>query len=649
MFSREAFGRISDLFSFCPELADIATLLFQNNVNEELTLKDYIYFAEDAAEYHRLLSMVIQRLGNRYAAEFIYYWQRNSCALPELRRMERRTRNAAGQDWDNVFSAYSGYVNLLYGTRFKTINFHSTASCQEDILTYAIVHNKKHFIRLVDENSELFCSLPSSSILFRQKLYQGHFNLNELTVKDLTDCQWMVSKKLSDRLFEGNYQYTFPELKLLYGAPQTYAILCGRLRSDSLDYRLGVLRQLRKCNALNGVEHNGGLSMLAERFSQKPLHSWRQEEFGHIEGLAVDGMVQLLLHLEELSHLLPGIRNGTDASLALRCLERLGDFDSMDALRAGLLETDQGWHDLVNAMELTPDFIDRHQETIRDFLSRDGAGIAMTYQESLSKEQRKGFFRVVKAELMGQFNTLKYYEGDLERDLSCPVPAQIKTAWAQNRSAVKDGMTAWERDDFFSTILLGTQPYHTCLSYQRGSYNHCLLACFDSNKKVLYVEKHGRIVGRACIRLTKCRLGKQGGAEDEFSFVDLEDTAGSRKQERADERVTLFLERPYISGAGPEDQLRLQRLMIELAGQKALELGTMLVVSMDYANAKPAGFTQTYLNIYISASKAGGQYLDSLGGSASVSSEKSYRGSRFLVKQSAGILTGASKQKDELV
>ena len=157
-------------------------------------------------------------------------------------------------------------------------------------------------------------------------------------------------------------------------------------------------------------------------------------------------------------------------------------------------------------------------------------------------------------------------------------------------------------------------------------------------KKVLYAEQDGHIVGRASIRLTKCCVSGEPKSREEpagkFSFVDLEDAAGPTDARHQGERLTLFLERPYISGLGPEEKLRVSALLIELARQKAEMLDAMLVLSLNYRDSAREGFAQTYLHLYISASKAGGQYLDSLGGQAMVSSEGSYKRNIFLLDQS---------------
>lgn len=639
LFASEDFSEIWTLFQFCPALADIARLLHQRDIEEHLTLTDYQYFAEDGAEYLRLLTLVLQRLTNDAAGRFLGHWQRNNCALSELQRMERRTRKAA-EALDDTLVSYTGYVNLIYGSKFKNISLSGLAGCQEALLLYAITHEKKHFIRLVDENAERFLGLSMRSILFHETLYREHFNLNELTKKDLDDCGWMVGGKLQKALFTGSRQYTFPELKLLYDAPEPYCVLYGKLRTPRLDDRIKVLRHLRKRNVLSEIDSGGELTALAEKLDQKPLADWRREELGHIWDIRAEDAAQMLVHLDKLRPLLPGIQCRADVMLALRCLEHLDRFDSVEALKAALLEMDQDWKDLADAMELSPDFKERHEEDIVRFLCRDGAGIAQTYLDHLNKKLHPAFHRVVKAELMGQFNDLKYHAGDLEQELDYPLDTRAKVEWRENLALTRNGMEVRERDDFFSTMLLGSQPYDTCLSYLGGAYCSCLLACFDSNKKVLYAEQDGHIVGRASIRLTKCCVSGRPKSREEpagkFSFVDLEDAAGPTDARHQGERLTLFLERPYISGLGPEEKLRVSALLIELARQKAEMLDAMLVLSLNYREAAREGFAQTYLYLYISASKAGGQYLDSLGGQAMVSSEGSYKRNIFLLDQPKG-------------
>jgi hypothetical protein len=176
--------------------------------------------------------------------------------------------------------------------------------------------------------------------------------------------------------------------------------------------------------------------------------------------------------------------------------------------------------------------------------------------------------------------------------------------------------------------------YHVvhCLNMRFPSFTicrFCLLSAFDSNKKVLYARLDGRIIGRAFLRLTKCRRTSAG--DGGLYFADLE-AGGASQPEQAEEPVTLFLERPYISGAGPEAKEQAVQALVELAKRKAEELGVLLVLSQNYGVYQPLGFTQTRLHIYISKSKGGAQYLDSLDGEAAVSKEGSYLANWFLIQ-----------------
>lgn len=239
---------------------------------------------------------------------------------------------------------------------------------------------------------------------------------------------------------------------------------------------------------------------------------------------------------------------------------------------------------------------------------------------------------MVKAELMGQLAELKYFEGDLQQEIDFPLTHQVKTGWKRNLTMERNGLAVGEYDDFFSTMLLGVHPYSTCLDYSSGAYRECLLSSFDSNKKILYATLEGRIVGRAFLRLTKGRMKGPDEAEPQFTFVDLEDVEASRQGPVSKhEFLTLFLERPYISRVNSEMENQIMQSFVDLALCKSEELGTVLVLSMDYHGSCGASFAQTKFDIYISKFKAGMQYLDSLDGSATATKGGSYGTNTFLI------------------
>lgn len=635
LFASAPFDEIWALLEGCPGLLDIVRLLHGNHVQENLTLDDYRAMAPDAAEHYQLLALLVPQLGADAAGTFMEHWRRNGCPLYELRTMAHRTAEHPDADWSEQIATSAGYVNQLYGSRFKNINLSAVNDCQEGVLIYAITHDKRHFIRLVDENAELFLFLPATSALFQEPPYREHFNLNELSKTDLAALARMDRRQLNAKFLIPGRRYTFPELRELCGQPDRYMQLYHALRSDNQDYRLRVFRQVRKRDVLPPGMDDGGITSLAANLDVKPLDAWMRADFGHIDGLTAQDAAQLLAHLDAIRHLLPGIRIRTDALLVLRSLDAAGQYASVAELKEDLLRTDADWLALAGHMALPTEFLEQHRESIMEFLCRNGAYIAETYRAGLGGKQREAFLRVVKAELMGQLAALKYYEGDLQRELDSPLTARVKAGWPVNLSLVKGGLEVREHDDFFSTMLLGTQPQRTCMSYINGQYRECLLSAFDSNKKILYATLNGRVVGRAFLRLTKGRLTGADIPDDDtgFTFVDLErpDARPARPRER--EGLTLFLERPYISGAGPDVSRDIMRMFVELAEGKANELDTMLVLSADYRSHAPSGFTWTKYAVYISKSKAGAQYLDSLGGQAAVSAEGSYKANTFLVRE----------------
>lgn len=392
LFASAPFSEVADLLNVCPELLNIIRLLYDRHIHEELDLTHYNGFAQDAAEYHRLLTTLLDRLGTDAASAFMEHWRQNGCPLHELRTMLRRTADGPGLDWVELLSTNSGYVNQLYGARFKQIDLAHVSAYQEDVLIYAIVHNKKHFIRLVDEQAETFLALPKTSILFQDKLYREHFNLNELTAKDLKDCAWMAQRRLSTESLSPGRRYTFPELRELYDLPGPYMTLYHLLRSGSQDYRLKVLRQARKRDVLRSGVEDAELADLAANLDVKPLDVWMQTDFGHISGLTHSDAAQMLANLDRLRHLLPYMANKTDALLALRCLDKLEQYNSIMELKEDLLQTDADWHTLLDCMDLTPEFQRQHRESIIRFLCNNGAFIAEMYRGNSMTGNKRRFF-----------------------------------------------------------------------------------------------------------------------------------------------------------------------------------------------------------------------------------------------------------------
>jgi len=64
-------------------------------------------------------------------------------------------------------------------------------------------------------------------------------------------------------------------------------------------------------------------------------------------------------------------------------------------------------------------------------------------------------------------------------------------------------------------------------------------------------------------------------------------------------------------------------------------MGAMLVLSASYGATAGEDYVRTAYHVFISKSKAGAQYLDSLNGEAKVSDEGGYRSNTFYIHKDA--------------
>ena len=224
------------------------------------------------------------------------------------------------------------------------------------------------------------------------------------------------------------------------------------------------------------------------------------------------------------------------------------------------------------------------------------------------------------------------FNGEKGKMILKPLHRPLNIKVIINNKTVIDEDIAYEYDDFYSTMMLGVVPQRTCLSYKDGMYNRCLLACFDSNKKVLYAKINGRVVARAMIRLTKGKYNNEERTETSLAFIDLEDIPIDKpKVSTKEEYLTLFLERPYIAGITDKEEKQVKELFIKLLEKKATDMNAILVLSSRYSNIELENYVVTKYYMYISKSKAGCQYLDSLNGSAGISDEGQYKANNFLI------------------
>ena len=613
-------------------LRALMEFLFVNRVVRNFTEDDFKALAHLEHSDLELIRRTFCNLGcdPGWMERFLDWWLSNQCLRHDLQWFAQRSEPLTDEEKHQTLDTWIGYLNALY-SRSLDVPFSSISPIQYNVLIYAIAHGKKRFLRMVSEHFEDFSALGRESFLLSEDFYK-RCNLNALEPRDFLACAGEAGKACNLRLLEQR-EYTPQELKLLCYAEPAYIQFYGMLADIGVDRKLIVLRELLKGHLLEGCTE-ADLQTLARLLSQKPLSAWRQKELSHISGLSAADSVRVLRAYDQLQPVLPELITWEDAVFASRNAERIQCYGSWSQMRDDLIHADQDWVALAKELELDEGFIQSNKSHIIYFLMQEGAEMTRLYYDYT--ENKEAFRRIILAELMGEFRTLKYYPDDLNKEINFPTTPQQQNIWQANTTLGSGGIQVEEVDDYYSTLRLGTLPYHTCLSYVDGQHRDCLLSGYDSNKKILLAKKDGRILGRAVIRLTKGRYHPPGGVSTPtLEFADLTKSSEPKlREERYADQLTLFLERPYLSGAGYSETAIISRLFIELVEKKAARMLAAPVLAPQYLDHHAAdAFVRTTYYLYVSKSKGGAQYLDSMGGENSVSKEGSFKSAPFLVPQ----------------
>lgn len=611
------------------DLKELIEFFYHNNLFLPLEINKYEILNNNAVEILERIEdikyFVIQ--DNLYL--LLLRWIQNDCSLFDLRVLCKQLITVSDSEIQEIISDQSSYINFIYGNRLKNIPFENLNKSQENLIVYAIKHHKKSFLNLIENNSELFLRISTNSLLFINDFYNTYFNLNELKRKDLEQLCSMIcfNNKIS---YLKKQLYTFNELKVLYNAKLQYIYLYNYLLDLKIDNRLLIIKQLIKKDLLNYTSEEEKLKKLAQNLIQKPLYSWIENDFSKINGISAKNTVELLIDYDKFERFIPEIKDQNELAYIIRNFDSIQEYSSLNEIKNNIECIDIYWNKLKEEMNFTDEFVEKYKENIKDFLLKNGAEYAYKYYNSIYRQQQESFKLIVKAELIGEFKKLKYHETDLSREIEYQLSEEQIQKWQENLSISDNQYEIQEYDDFYYTMILGEKPQRTCLSYKDGMYNKCLLACFDSNKKILYAKKDGRIVARAMIRLTKGTYYRE--KTKTLSFIDVEKQDKNANSASKQEYLTLFLERIYTSSISEEEILQIKNLFIKLLEQKAEQMNALLVLSKTYYDSHVKdNYINTLYYIFISKSKASAQYLDSLGGQATISDEGEYRSGSFLI------------------
>lgn len=580
---------------------------------------------ERPVEILEKLRIVTRYIEKENLTDGLNLWLWNEALYEDLCKLERAFTD--GADPAEVFSSKVSYVNTLYQNPVSKISLSSLSEEKSEILLYAITQKKKAFLNLINEEAELFYDLPNASMLLKKEVYQEYINLNTLNRKNLKDSADLIL--LRDR-FEllAKREHTFEELKLLCTAKEAVIRLYEQL-TCKCDERLLVLRELIKRECVPHSFWEGQIEPLAAALSEKPLSRWIREDFWNIPDLSYGTALWLLVYREQLKGMEKEITMEQQAFFLLKDLELIKECTSFGKLKKKLVVQDVSWKVLCKEFSFSEEFVQENAKRIEEFILAGGAEIiAIFLKERPTKKEE--IRRLVTAELLGKFQELKYPSGDLIREIDFDVPVETENEWKKDLIHTSGNLVAYEETGLLPVMQIGEIPTHSCISYRTGHNSECLLSCFDSNKKFLFIKKNGQAVFRAMLRLTKGSFAdnrKRKGIE----FADLLKT--DEKNMAEGEELVLFLERYYEKNLSTEELDEAVNLALTTAKEKARKLGARFVLSTRYKDdVKRNEYVKSHYYLYISKSKNGSQYLDSLYGEASVSASGDYSSNIFLLE-----------------
>ena len=575
-------------------------------------VRDYSTAAEIVGKTMALLAEKLSKLDpNVMIQSDVYkrYFENASYIKFDQKLLSGYLKNLADMEpYDAGKSVFwrAGFLGVCTGNRYTKLVYQMAGKANEEnlmeLVYEAIVDHKKSFLRLMEDDLDLFLQIPYESILF-VKDFRKLLNLNTLQKKDILtllkkdkEIGWLYTYNTMD--FRGlSGTYTFQELLAVCGQPEwirkTYAGLDMRV-----DEKLRRIRQLFRFGSLKGDRNPAAIAAA--------LSNESFEDYWARRGIrdASKSDLFLLMELEQTDERVSSVANtartGQDVRTILRNRKPELFEMGLDAFKKAFtdLDTDSSW--LKEQIEIPKE----HMDAFTSFCLDGNASIVHDYYESNRGQQAENILLIAKATIYGLLDEVKYK--DLHKEIGYPITPEQENTWKENITLMDGKIKTGEYTDFVSCMNIGILPERTCMNYRDGAYNECLLSTFDANKKVIYVMEENEIIGRAILRLTK--LSAEGNKDLHFEDV-------SEETPKNKENLVVFLEKCYKNGFSGKKAAMIYRKLYDLAQKKAELLGTELVLADDYKNvAERNGFEKKRSYLYVSESKNGKQYLDSLGG-----------------------------------
>lgn len=506
----------------------------------------------------------------------------------------------------------------------------------------AILNRKKAFLKLIVENISLFQDIKDESILF-SKEFTEIVNINTLNVKDLEKISKISNN--NDNMHHirisannNNMKLTFQEYEFLLNTCDINFDIFFKLLDLSIDERLRKCKQLPNQYPTKLISKTYKFEDKLYNFIKNNNLQIKKKELG-IKNCSVLDVITYYINIDLCEKYKDQITSGEDIRFIVENKEYLDTTDSLQLAKYNVCKDDKSFKYLLHSLDLSNEFVSKHFNNLYTFYTKGLTNVYMAlnnnpYQNS---RQLKNLKLLTKAEIAGKLKDVKFVDEDFEKEIGLDISDSAKKEWKINRTNHKY-YNVHETYDYNDIIRLGEIPVATCQHWDGGSYSRCLLSNFDSNKKMIVAKNsNGDVIARSLLRLTKGSNKYTVTSKNKLNFIDIDNVDITSKDDnnlesKNNEELVLFLERIYSPYYG--DQLtKIEEQFISLAREKAKELGAKLIISTSYDNVDEDLFEKKDYYIFISYSKNGYQYLDSIGGQESESSEGSYKPSYLYIQK----------------
>lgn len=496
---------------------------------------------------------------------------------------------------------------------------------------------KKSFIKLLEENKTLFFSLTKNNILFNSN-FSDIVNLNTLNLNNLKSLQSMDNDYIFSYL-RNDVSLTFNEFEVLYNQfinkkECINADIYYNLLDLKIDERLKLIRQLPSLN-IKDINICEKIDFNRENLSAKIATLIKEKSFRdrinslnkYIERINDKQYMLLFLFEDKIKDFIKNIKYGVDIEFLIKNFDDVVTNGSISLTKKEYYSKEDSYNYFINSLKIDKTFIDRNLDRIIEFCDKSLHNVFYSLHDSreLNEQQRKNLELLSKAEILGKLKDIKFNDEDFDLEIGLKISQDSKNEW-KNNIVKKSNFLYEETYDFETIIRLGQYPVHTCQHWNHGMYVRCLLSNFDTNKKMLTSSKDGVLNARSLIRLTKGSENKN--SRTSLSFKDIENL-NNDETTNSKETLVLFLEKLYTN-LDIKDELIVRKEFLKIAKEKANRLNAKLVISDDYYDAiNEEEFKEKEYYLFVSYSKNGYQYLDSLTGSCSSKNEGEFVKSYF--------------------